>query len=174
MPDDDNDINAAALGLVDDADKSTAPAPDTTALEASELSWMMAFAPLDAAADTAPPSALWARIEARLTLAERIPGSRTIDDGEGAWESLGPGIERKLVLVERESGKSSYFIRMGAGSQLPAHLHRQNEYCVVLEGELEIEGETFGSGAFHFVPIGAPHPVLVARTDALFFIHGAL
>lgn len=173
MASSDEDINAAALGLTDGAGDTTAGA-EASELASRELAWAAALAPLDAGVDMPPPPALWSRIEARLALTERVPGSRTVDTGEGTWESLGPGIERKLVLVERESGKSSYFIRMRAGAKLPPHRHRQNEYCVVLEGEIEIDGERIANGAFHFVPEGVPHPLLTARTDALFFIHGAL
>lgn len=162
-----DDQDLVALGVIpagsEDADISD-----------RELAWATALGPLDAAAERPAPAHLWERIAARLTTAEAVPGSRTLGVDDGVWETVGAGVERKLLMVDRGSGESSYYIRMAAGARLPRHRHSRDEHCVVLSGELEIAGQVFGAGVYHFVPSGVIHPVVTAHSDALFFICGAL
>lgn len=141
-------------------------------LEAQQLEEALLQLHDPAAASPAPD--LWSRIETDIGRQEAAPGTRTITHDEGVWEELAPGIERKLVHVDRAAGTQAYFVRMASGAILPGHEHGADEHCVVLEGTLEIGGDVFGRGTYHFVQDGMPHEPIVARSDAFFFIHGAL
>ena len=140
--------------------------------EAQELE--AALLPLQPSSDAALSPALWDRIVERIEQEHLAPGTTTMTRDEGAWEPLAPGVERKVVHVDAVAGRQSFFVRMRAGAVLPAHEHRADEHCAILEGELEIGGAVYGAGTFHFAEQGVPHVPITARTDAVFFIHGAL
>ncbi len=130
--------------------------------------------PLQGDDEAAPSSGLWERIAAKVDEAEAIPGTMTIPMSEGTWEPLAPGIERKVVHLDRQAGTQSCFLRMRAGAVLPPHDHGADEHCVVMQGDVEVGGKTFGAGAYHLASKGTPHLPITARSDAVLFIHGAL
>lgn len=141
--------------------------PEAQDLEAALLA-------LHGQATDRPPAGLWDRIETRIGRDAAAPGTRTVVADEGVWERIAPGIDRKVVYVDRETGTQSYFVRMRKGAILPGHEHGASEHCVVLEGSLEIGGAVFGKGTYHFAQEGFPHGSIAARSDAQFFIQGAL
>ncbi len=125
------------------------------------------------AAETPSPD-LWDRIETRIDRDASAPGTETIPLEEGVWEILTEGIERKVVQIDSAAGLQSYFIRMRSGAVFPIHQHDADEHCVILDGELEIGGHVHGPGTFHLARSGQPHVPITARSDALFFIRGAI
>ncbi len=133
-----------------------------------------ALLPLHGASSEAPAPDLWDRIETAIDREDAAPGSRTIASDEGVWEQFAPGIERKVVHVDRAAGTQAYFVRMAKGAILPGHDHASDEHCVVLDGALEIGGDVFGKGTYHFVRDGMPHGPIRALSDTHFFIQGAL
>ncbi len=150
-----------------DAAAEDAISPEALALETALLA-------LHGADEVAPSAALWDRIEARISQGETAPGTETVGPEDGVWEALAPGIERKVVQIDRGAGLQSYFVRMRAGSVFPSHQHGADEHCVILEGRLEIGGHSHGAGTYHLARQGHPHVPITAQTDALFFIRGAL
>ncbi|MEO0362419.1 MAG: cupin domain-containing protein [Pseudomonadota bacterium] len=182
MSDDPKSDEAAALaagyvlGLLGPAEEAAAARAmaEDAGFRRLVLAWEERLAPL--APDAAAPvgEALWRRIERAVGDAERAPGTRTVAPADGVWERIAPGVERKVVHVDRASDAHSYLVRMAAGAALPAHDHAHDEECVVLEGELEVGGAVFGAGAFHFAAKDRAHAAIVARRAALFFVRGAL
>ncbi len=128
----------------------------------------------DPAEAAAAPDSLFDAIEQAIGTVDAAPGTRTLLPGDGVWEALGPGIERRLLHVDRADGTQSYFVRMQAGASLPLHSHRRTEQCVVLKGRLRIGDGEFGAGSFHLGFAGNQHSPIHAVTDAEFFIHGEL
>ena len=125
--------------------------------------------------DAAPiGDGLWAGVEALLDQEAAAPQTRTTPPDAGVWEAFVTGVERKVLHLDAASGRMSYFVRMKAGAQMPAHRHAADEHCVVLSGELSIGGVAFGAGAFHFASHGVVHGRITAVTDAVFFIHGGV
>jgi anti-sigma factor ChrR (cupin superfamily) len=129
---------------------------------------------LQRADDAAPSPDLWAKIAAKIDQDEAAPGTATITAGEGVWERVAPGVDRKVVHVDRTGGIQSYFVRMTEGAVMPGHEHHADEHCVVMQGELEIGGAIYAGGTYHFAGRGIPHLPIIARSDALLFIHGEL
>lgn len=142
-------------------------APEAQRLEASLL-------PLQQLSDVTPSPELWNQIVEKVNQDDHAPGTKTIAQDEGVWENMFKGIERKIVHLDPKAKSHCYFVRMRAGAVLPVHSHDTDEHCVVLEGELEIGGNVFGAGTYHFAQQDISHVPITARTDALFFIHGAL
>lgn len=137
--------------------------------------WQGLLAGLEPAGAEATPSAsVWTRIEAAVDDLEGAPGTRTVRREQGAWEQLGPGIEKKLLNVDPESGAQSYLMRLAPGARLPPHDHETAEECLVVEGELCIGDRCIGPGEYHLAPAGVHHAVVASKVGAVFFIRGAL
>lgn len=155
------------LGLVAPADEDISP--EVQMLEAAFLSLH------DQDKDNAPPpDELFDRILCKIDQEKTAPGTSTMPMSEGIWESIAPGIERKIVYVNRSAGVQSYFVRMQAGATLQEHEHDADEQCVILQGQLEIGGTIFEAGTYHLARRGIPHVPITARSDAIFFIHGGI
>lgn len=166
-PKDAPDAGAALryLGLDGDNQDGNEPA------EAEILAWADHFLAFEAGDAPPPPAALWESIATQTNIA---PGIRTVQSDDGIWETLGDGLRRKIVHIDADAGRASYFVELAKGSQLPRHEHPVDEHCVVLEGTLRIGSQTFGAGAYQFAERGHPHPPVIAETPALIFIHGPL
>ncbi len=136
--------------------------------------WERRLGPLaEAVEPVAPPAALWGRIDAVLNQPPKAaPFGTTVRADEGQWKRLAKGVEKKLLLRDREAGIESYLLRMAPGSRLPAHRHRITEECLVLEGELSIGEFSFAAGDFHAVAPGERHPEIFSAAGALVYIRG--
>lgn len=141
---------------------------------AAVTSWAERLDALDAPDEVAVPDRLWSEIERSIDDTNAAPGTRTVRADDGIWETLGPGIQRRLLYVDRVAGTQTYYVRMTQGAVLPQHAHVGTEQCVLLEGKLRVGETTFDQGDFHIGFSGEDHLPITAVTDALFFIHGAL
>lgn len=97
---------------------------------------------------------------------------RTIRAEAGVWETVGTGIERKLLW---ETGDSvSCLIRLAPGAVVAGHPHRLDEECVVLEGSLRIGRDlVLRPGDFHVGVKGVDHDVAATETGALVYLRSA-
>jgi anti-sigma factor ChrR (cupin superfamily) len=140
--------------------------------------------PANAVIDAATAGALLAGIEpieprahVRQRLRERLLAQTapaaliTIAADAGQWRTIAPGIARKLLL--HQGGTLAFLLRLEAGAVIPAHDHGADEECMVLEGEVEIDGTLVRQGAFHFAPRGLAHTPITARTSALLYLRTA-
>jgi quercetin dioxygenase-like cupin family protein len=132
---------------------------DTAALLAAGL------APIE------PPARVRARLRERLLGQSAPAGLITIAADAGQWQVIAPGIARKVLL--RQGGTLAFLLRLEAGAVIPAHDHPADEECMVLEGEVEIDGALVRHGAFHFAPRGLAHTTITARTAALLYLRTA-
>jgi anti-sigma factor ChrR (cupin superfamily) len=84
--------------------------------------------------------------------------SRYVHIDDLPWEpSGGPGIERKVLLEDKERGMLTALIRWSPGSKLPMHEHLDFEQSFVLEGSLcDHEGEC-KAGDYVWRPPGSSH-----------------
>ncbi len=92
----------------------------------------------------------------------------TIDAADAAWQAFAPGIERKVMF--EQAGTFAFLLRLKAGAVIPAHGHSSHEECLVLDGEVEIDGRVVQKGGFHFAPQGVQHTPIRARTAALLYL----
>lgn len=76
------------------------------------------------------------RVLASITHQAPARTHHTVRAGAGCWETLAPGLERKLLW---EAGDAqSCLVRLAPGTALPPHGHPIDEECVVLEGSLRV------------------------------------
>ena len=74
-----------------------------------------------------------------------------VDANALAWVEGVAGIKIKH-LVSRPGGPHARVIRMEPGMVVPRHRHPCCEIMYVLDGELEMNGETYGAGICYFKP----------------------
>lgn len=121
-----------------------------------------------------PPPAVLAAIEARIDGLTALPGSITVRKDQGRWHSVLAGVQIKMLHRDLDRGRQCYLVQMEPGARLPHHAHRAVEECLMLDGELLINGMPLTAGDFHLVPAGIDHPELTAPRGALFYISGEL
>lgn len=124
--------------------------------------------------EVAPPEGLWARIEVAIDDLEKVPGTHTVRTQAMAWEPFLPGVERKILFADKTGASSLVLYKVAAGASVGNHSHGITEECLVLEGELEIDGITLRPGDLHMAFPHERHGPLYSRTGALVYIRGDL
>ena len=117
-------------------------------------------------------AALLARVQCRVfaAIGERLGMQHlTVRAGSGQWETLAPGLERKVLW--RSGQACSSMIRLQPGTSFPPHEHPIDEECVVLEGSLRIGPDLLlRPGDFHVGLQGVRHGTVSTETGALCFL----
>ena len=91
---------------------------------------------------------------------ERLPplASRYVDPETLPWEATPyPGVERKVLLKDEDSGLLTALFRWAPGAELPLHEHTESEQTYVLEGRLEDEEGVALAGQYVWRPQGSRH-----------------
>ena len=118
---------------------------------------------------------LLARVRARVLRAmgnESAAPHLTIRAGSGQWESLAPGLERKLL--RDADGVVSALLRLAPGVVVAGHAHPIDEECVVLEGTLRIGPDLLlHAGDFHLGRKGRAHADATTDTGAMVYLRSA-
>lgn len=122
----------------------------------------------------APPPALWDGIEAEIDRSRQESYSVVVPAEEGEWVLLCRGVEKKSLFINREEGVEAFLLRFAPGAVLPGHAHAVTEECLVLKGDVEIDGLRLGEGDFHIISAGVPHPEISSRNGGLFYVRGEL
>ncbi len=129
------------------------------------------------AIDPLPPTrAIRERVRERLlarvagTGGQGAVGTRL---AEGEWRRLLPGIEIKRLCVEPEQGRETCLWRLMPGAVIPPHPHPIRETCLVVVGDVELEGVTWTRGDWIEIEAGADHGSVRARTESLLLISSA-
>lgn len=177
MTDTDN-IDAQAgeyvLGTLDGAERvafETALAEDPK-LQAIVESWQRQLVGLaETEVDAAPPPGIWNAIASEI--GEADPGTRTILASDDGWQVISPGAEVKLLFTDRDAGTYSYLLRVAAGAPMAKHTHAGVEECLVLEGEIDLNGATLGAGDYQVATPGSVHETLSSEKGALLYIRSA-
>lgn len=124
----------------------------------------------------APPSAqIAARLRRRLLEAARQTADTaahhlTIRAAAGQWLQVLPGVSMKML--REDATTRSYLLRLAAGASLPPHAHAHDEECMVLEGDVWLDGLHAGAGDFHLAHRGNPHGEVRTESGCLLFIRG--
>jgi anti-sigma factor ChrR (cupin superfamily) len=98
------------------------------------------------------------------------PGTVTTRAADMRWVAAGPGVEVKVLRVDRERNDQTVLIRMQPGAEVVGHGHTQEEECWVLEGEITIGDHRLGRGDMHVARPGALHAPIHAPHGALLLI----
>jgi hypothetical protein len=97
-----------------------------------------------AAGELNPSPGLWNRIKAAIDEQDEAMENRTLVElGDGDWQPLEPGIESKLLWNDRTT-----LLRCAPGAIMPGHVHDEEEYLLVLAGDLIIGNRSFMAGDY--------------------------
>lgn len=77
------------------------------------------------------------------------------DDLPWQASALAPGLTVKNVAVA--GGLELQIVRLEPGARVPPHRHDLPEFLYVLEGELELAGQTLGPGCASVAATGSEH-----------------
>ena len=127
-----------------------------------------------ASAGMAPPPDLWDRIAGAIDDLEKSPQTETVRASAMAWEPFAPGLDRKILFVDKAAAISGVLYRVAAGTEVANHSHGIIEECLVLEGDIEIDGIIVRAGDLHIAFPGSRHGPLRSRGGALVYIRGDL
>lgn len=122
-----------------------------------------------------PPSAqIAARLRRRLLEAAHQTAAAeshlTIPAAAGRWHKVMPGVSMKVL--REDATTRSYLLRLAAGASLPPHTHAHDEECMVLEGDVWLDGLHAGAGDFHLAHRGRPHGEVRTEEGCLLFLRG--
>jgi quercetin dioxygenase-like cupin family protein len=120
------------------------------------------------------PPDLWSRVERALNQEASTSPFHTIRPDDGEWLPIRPGLERKVLYRDPETGAESYLFRMEPGASIEGHRHASAEECLVLEGDLTIGDLRLNAGDYHVAARGSIHPVLRSQGGAVMFVRGAV
>ena len=70
-----------------------------------------------------------------------------------------PGVSRKVLRNDTESGESAALVRLEPGASVPAHDHPAGEEVFVLEGNVRIRRHHMKAGDYLYTPPDAKHAV---------------
>jgi anti-sigma factor ChrR (cupin superfamily) len=100
------------------------------------------------------------------------PPYRTVRAGEGEWQTLAPGLERKMLWNSGDA--QSCLMRLAPGATVCGHLHFADEECIVLEGSVRIGADlVLRAGDFHGGRRGSEHAETSSETGALIYLRSA-
>jgi quercetin dioxygenase-like cupin family protein len=88
------------------------------------------------------------------------------------WKPLLPGVMAKTLRRDRVRDTQSQLLRLEPGARIGVHHHRQEEECLILDGEVTVGGQRYATGDYLLVPPGGQHGEIVAPDGALLFIRG--
>lgn len=140
-------------------------------LRALVEAWERRLAPLAEAAPEQPSPALKQRVEDAIDALDSFP---TLRGDEGSWRPLVPGVERKILHVDREKGYRSFLLRFAPGGVLPSHEHADDEECVMIEGEIFIAGVRLTAGDWQIAPKGRTHPPITSPRGGVVYIRAPM
>lgn len=106
----------------------------------------------------------------KRAVVEPPPGTRTVRAHEGGWQRFSELIEIRIVRRDHDTNRQTVMFRLQAGAVVPAHDHTQEEECLVLDGEIEIDGHVVRKGDLHIARPGAAHAPITTRTGALLWV----
>ena len=93
---------------------------------------------------------------------------------EGGWIRRSPDCEIKIVNHDAATGLYSYLLRLSANGSIDAHPHHSTEECVILSGEVEVDGLTLRAGKKQMLQPGTRHAQIYSRNGALLFLRSEL
>jgi quercetin dioxygenase-like cupin family protein len=115
---------------------------------------------------TTQRASMRARVMARA-LDAPPPDSETIRGEDVPWREAWPKVWVKVLKRDPAADIQITLMRFEPGGRIPAHLHRKDEECYVLQGEVTVGSHCVRAGDFHVAHAGGHHPDLISRTGAL-------
>ena len=146
----------AAMAALDLASPTeVAATPKSLVKELRESAWLLG----EAIEPVAPAVSVRSRLLTRVAQFEQLRPVADVRRNEEYWVNSGvPGIDIKQLFKEKETGRSTYLVRMEPGKRLPAHYHHDAEQCLVLKGDIAWGDIVYEEGDFIVMGKGTHHP----------------
>lgn len=126
-------------------------------------------------ASGAPPAEPSPDLRARVLARIAAPARYTVTADEGEWKDSGlPGLQVKVLAIDRVRGLVTMLIRGVAGATYPAHHHTAPEECYVIRGTVLVDGRVLGPGDFHHADADSDHGELSTPDGAEVLIVGGI
>lgn len=128
---------------------------------------------LDVAPDAVGPATaarIKDRLAKRVAAAPRSTAPQFIDiRADEGWRPLADRTEMKILFDD--GATLSWLVRMQPGARLDAHAHDAGpEECLVVEGDLWLDGKRFGAGDYQFAPRGTAHHRIHTESGCVLFV----
>jgi len=85
-----------------------------------------------------------------------------------------PGVQMRLLNIDRDAGTYTTLLRLEAGGRLPSHVHEGAEECLVLEGDLRDGDLVLHAGDYQRSPAGSVHGELMSAAGCVALIRAPL
>jgi anti-sigma factor ChrR (cupin superfamily) len=79
-----------------------------------------------------------------------------------------PGVEIKLLSIDKARSYYTTIVRMAPGATLPSHRHADIEESYILEGEILISGVLMRPGDYCCAAAGSLHTEVTTKTGCVF------
>jgi anti-sigma factor ChrR (cupin superfamily) len=116
-----------------------------------------------------------AHVRDRVLAATRAPGRYTVAADPADWTPTGlPGIDARVLAVDRVRRLATLLIRAEPGAIYPPHRHSGPEECYVVRGSIVIDGRVLRAGDFHHADEDSTHGDITTTEGAEVLIVGAI
>ncbi len=121
-----------------------------------------------------PADAAWPAAAAGGSVPQAPPmqPAFTSRSADAQWDDHGAGIRRRLLWVQE--GEAAMLYHTLPGASVPGHLHRRDEECLMLEGELFLDDQLLLAGDYQLAPSGTRHARVSTDFGVVIFSHGDL
>jgi hypothetical protein len=157
-----------ALGLGDTSSETEAERDERERLE-------LRLAPLSGLlGEVKPGHDLFARIALQVGADLPLVGMHVARSTDGKWRPHSDGIDIRTLWHSHTSKRHAFLLRIQPGAILQEHDHGGDEECLVLEGDMVVNGVRFGPGDFQVSFAGTRHPLVTSQTGCVCMISVAL
>lgn len=103
------------------------------------------------------------------------PGETLAFEDNGPWKPYSvPGIEYRMLHLDRAAREVVMLVRAQSGSEYPRHNHASAEEMFMLRGELRLDGTTYRPGDYIRSAQGSAHGVGETPDGCMFLMRGSL
>ena len=88
---------------------------------------------------------------------------------EGQWQFSAPGVSKKVLRDDKQTGESTLLLKFEAGATYPMHNHPGDEEILVLEGDIKVGKRELRPGDYLYTPPEGKHAVS-SRNGCLVFL----
>ena len=67
---------------------------------------------------------------------------------QGEWQDMAPGITAKILYADPKGDRTTLLVRIDPGAAYAPHRHQGLEECLVLEGDLHVDGTVLHAGDY--------------------------
>ncbi|MBX3724459.1 MAG: cupin domain-containing protein [Xanthomonadales bacterium] len=100
--------------------------------------------------------------------------TRVLRADEGSWRPLCPGIQVKSLRRDPVAGSETSLWRLQPHARVPSHGHASEEECLVIQGAVLVDGETYASGDYLLAEPGTEHAPVASALGAVLLIRSGL